>query len=155
MNIIFANGTSLEYFDAINTFPYDGSVKRKGLLVKILNPTVSLDELNALLNDTANLETITLVNDQFPVVDENGEPTGEFTTITKVLDYYIIKNSISLEDLLIEAETSESPAVYAPMLSFELWQLTYNEIQQMKTAAQAEAAEAQAVYTAMMTDTLI
>jgi len=154
MNIIFAKGTSLEYFDAINTFPIDGKVKRNGLLVKILNPSVSLDELNALLNDAANLEPITLVNDQFPVYDENGEQTG-VTTITKVLDHYIIKNSISLEDYIVQAETSESPAVYAPMLSFELWQLTYNEVQQQKTAAQAEAAEAQAVYTAMMTDTLI
>ena len=154
MNIKFANGTSLEYFDAINTFPIDGKVKRNGLLVKIINPTVSLDELNTLLNDAENTKTITLVNDKFPVYDEQGNQTG-VTTITKVLDNYIIKNSISLEDFIVQQETNESAAVYAPMLSFELWQLSYSEVQAQKTAAQADAAEAQAVFTAMMTDTLI
>lgn len=155
MNIKFSNGTEFEYFDAIHTTAIDGNTKRNAIQVKVKNPAFSLDELNALLNNAANLKTITLTNDQFPAYDSEGQPTGEFTTVTEILDNYMIKNSLKLEDLLVEPETADSPAVYVDMLTFELWQLSFSEIQQLAVAQQAETTEAQAVYTAMMTDTLI
>lgn len=117
MKIIFNNGTELEYTFALKSNEFYNNAKRECIAVKCDSATVSLDALNTILSDEANLETITLV----------GEADGQ--EIREILSNYVIKMELALKPEIVEAETSESEAVYAEVINFKLGARTYIEQQ--------------------------
>ena len=115
MNINFANGTSFEYLEAfVNEEYYNGS-NRRTLTFECMPNVISIDELNAVISNEANTQSIVLSNEE-----EN---------ITGIEDGYVLKLKCGIESRLVKAETPETPAVYEDRLIFKLGKRTYIEEQ--------------------------
>jgi len=117
MKIIFNNGTELEYTFALESKEFYKNAQRECIAFKCDSTTISLDALNAILSNEANLETITLI----------GEVDGK--EVREILSNYVIKMELTLKPEIIEAETSEKAAVYAEVINFKLGARTYIEQQ--------------------------
>lgn len=137
MNIKFLNGTNFEYLNALETEEYWGGSSRRTLTIECEPGVISVDTLNDILSNENNVADITLSN--------------EVMQAENVYSGYVLKLKCGIEPKLMSAESPEAAAVYEDKLVFKLGKRTYNE-EQYKNL---EATEAQAVYTAMMTDTLI
>jgi len=96
MKIIFNNGTELEYTFALESKEFYKNAQRECIAFKCDSTTISLDALNAILSNEANLETITLI----------GEVDGK--EVREILSNYVIKMELTLKPEIIEAETSDA-----------------------------------------------
>lgn len=129
MNIKFLNGTNFEYLNAVETEEYYNGSSRRTLTFEAAAGVISVDELNAILSDEANTQSLTLTGDEVPVLDDNGNPTGETTHAVNIYDGYVLKLKCGIENKRIAAETPETPAVYEDRLTFKLGRRTYIEEQ--------------------------
>ena len=116
MDIKFKNGTNLEYLNALETEEYFNGASRRTLTFECAVGAISVDELNTLISDEKNTSSIELSNDE----------------VTNIYDGYVLKLRCGIESKLIQAETSETPAVYEDRLIFKLGRLTYIEQQLRK-----------------------
>ena len=113
MNIKFLNGTNFEYLNAVETEDYFNGTNRRTLTFECETGIIGVDELNSVLNDEKNTQSIQL---------SNGE-------VTNIYDGYVLKLKCGIENKIIAPETPESPAVYADRLVFKLGKRTYIEEQ--------------------------
>ena len=127
MNIKFLNGTNFEYLNAVETEEYYNGASRRTLAFEAEVGVIGVDELNGILSDENNTKSITLTGDEVAILDENGNPTGETTHAVNICDGYVLKCRCGIENKLVQAETPETPAVYADRLVFKLAKRTYIE----------------------------
>lgn len=113
MNIEFANGTYFGYLDALATEERYNGASRRTLTFECAEDVISIDELNALLSDEANTKVITLTNGK----EKN------------IYDGYVLKLEVGIRNRLVQAETPDTPAVYADRLVFKLGRRTFVEEQ--------------------------
>ena len=113
MNIKLANGTAFEYIDAVETEEFYNGSSRRTLTFECAVGAISVDELNTLLSDEANTQSITLEN-----AEENA---------VNIYDGYVLKLKCGIENKLVKSETPETPAVYADRLVFKLGRRTFLE----------------------------
>ena len=132
--------TEFEYLKAIEKAEYFDDVKRRTLTVTCAQDAIDLTVLNSLLS-AENLASIQLYN------DEQG--------VTDYFDGYTIKLAVGIVREQVEPEDDASAAVYADRIVFKLGRVNFREVDAEAAAAAAERAEAQATYTAMMTNTLL
>ena len=118
---------------------YDGEMRRT-LTVTCAPAAIGLAALNDLLVED-NLGSIELHNTEMGV--------------TNYFDGYTIKLECGIKRERVQAESHDGAAVYEDRLIFKLGRVNYREVDAQMAAAAAERAEAQAAYTAMMTDTLL
>jgi len=115
MNIKLLNGKEFEYIKAVETEEYFNGASRRTLTFECAVGVIGVDQLNAVLSDEANTQSIEL---------SNGD-------VTNIYDGYVLKLKCGIENKLIQAETPETPAVYEDRLVFKLGKRTYIE-QQLK-----------------------
>ena len=127
MNIKFLNGTNFSYLNAVETEEYYNGASRRTLAFEAEVGVIGVDELNGILSDENNTKSITLTGDEVAILDENGNPTGETTHAVNICDGYVLKCRCGIENKLVQAETPETPAVYADRLVFKLAKRTYIE----------------------------
>ena len=127
MNIKFLNGTNFSYLNAVETEEYYNGASRRTLTFEAEVGVIGVDELNSILSDENNTKSITLTGDAVAIPDENGNPTGETTRAVNIYDGYVLKCRCGIENKLVQAETPETPAVYADRLVFKLAKRTYVE----------------------------
>ena len=113
MNIKFLNGTNFEYLNALETEEYFNGASRRTITFEAEVGVIGVDELNAVLSNEANTKSIEL---------SNGD-------VTNIYDGYVLKLKCGIEPKLLQAETLETPAVYADRLIFKLGKRTYIEEQ--------------------------
>lgn len=113
MNIKFNNGTGFSYLEAFETEEFYNGSSRRTLTFYCEVGAISLDELNTVLSDEANTQSITLTNEE-----EN---------VTNIHDGYVLKIKCGIENRLVQSETPETAAVYADRLVFKLGKRTYIE----------------------------
>ncbi len=118
MKIKFTNGTEFEYIDALETEEFYNGASRRTITFECAKNAISIDELNAVLSNETNTESIQLIN--------------ETENITNIYDGYILKLKCGIEKQLTKAETSENPAIYEDRLIFKLGKPTYIENQLKK-----------------------
>lgn len=116
MNIKFINGTNFEYLNALETEEFFNGASRRTLTFECAVDVIGVDELNAVLSDEKNTQSVEL---------SNGE-------VTNIYDGYVLKAKCGIENKLVQAETSEQPAVYEDRLVFKLGKRTYIEEQLYK-----------------------
>ena len=85
MTITFSNGAQLEYLDALETEEYFNGASRRTLTFKI-DPQYSVDQINTICNDEANLTSLTLSAEM-----EDGN------IVTNIYDGYVLKLKIGHE----------------------------------------------------------
>lgn len=83
--IEFGNGATLEYIEALETEEYFNGSSRRTLTFKI-DPSISVDAINAICNDEANLASLKLSN-----------ISDEYDTITNIYDGYVLKLKVGHE----------------------------------------------------------
>lgn len=127
MNIKFLNGTNFEYLNCVETEEYYNGASRRTLTFEAEVGIIGVDELNSILSDENNTKSITLTGDEVAILDENGNPTCETTRAVNIYDGYVLKCRCGVENKLVQAETPETPAVYADRLVFKLAKRTYVE----------------------------
>lgn len=84
---------------------------------------IKLDTLRNLVNDETKTQTITIVNnDPLPVIDEDGNDTGQTYIARETLEGYTVRseNCIQLKTVEVEEATYESPAVYEDKIVLQL-----------------------------------
>lgn len=140
MHKIKIANTEFEYLSAYETSENYNNEMRRTLTVTCEAGVIGLTELNALLTKD-NLASIELSNDEFGITD--------------YCDGYTIKLECGIKRVLMQAESHDGAAVYEDRLVFKLGRINYRDVDAQQAAAAAERAEAQAAYTAMMTDTLL
>lgn len=113
MNIKFANGTNFEYLNALETEEYFNGASRRTLTFECAVGAISVDGLNTVLSSEENTQSIEL---------SHGD-------IINIYDGYVLKCKCGIENKLIQAATSESPAIYEDRLIFKLGKRTYIEEQ--------------------------
>ena len=114
----FANGTEIEYLSVkTEGTEFYNNAQREVLHFELARDAANLEELDVLLSNEENLETIKLVED------------GE---VVNTLSDYLIKMKLAVEPVLVEAETAEAPARYEDRIIFKLGMLTYMEKQLRK-----------------------
>lgn len=114
MKIIFANKKELEYIEAMETSTFYDNANRRMLEISMAKDVIALDELNAILSDSANTTQIHLVNEEMGV--EN------------IYDNYEIKMELALKP--VDAGTDENgDAVKEDRIVFKLGKLTTIEKQ--------------------------
>lgn len=64
MKIIFANNKELEYINALETSTFYDNANRRMLEFTVAKDAIALDELNAILSDSANTTQLHLVNEE-------------------------------------------------------------------------------------------
>lgn len=116
MNIKFLNEINFEYLNALETEEYFNGASRRTLTFECEVEAIGIDELNKLLSNEANTQSIELSNED----------------ITNIYDGYVLKLKCGIENQLIYAETPEAPAVYEDRLVFKLGKRTYIEEQLKK-----------------------
>lgn len=118
MKVKFANGTSINYLNALETEEFWNGSQRRTLTFTCDAEEIGLDQLNSILNSQSNLENIELTN------EENG--------ITNFYDGYTIKISVGVDKEKIVEETPVAPAQYADRIVFKLGKPTFIEAQLAK-----------------------
>lgn len=114
MNIKFANGTNLEYMNALETSTFYDNANRRMLEISMAKDTIALDELNTILSDSANTTQIHLINEELGV--EN------------IYDNYEIKMELAVKP--IEVGTDENGEIIKEdRIVFKLGKLTTIERQ--------------------------
>lgn len=113
MNIKFTNGTEFKYMNALETEEYFNGASRRTLAFECEVGAISIDELNTLLSNEANIKSIELSNED----------------VTNIYDGYVLKLKCGIEKKLVKEETAENAAVYADRLVFKLGKRTYIEEQ--------------------------
>lgn len=132
MDIKFLNGTNFEYLNAVETEEFYNGASRRTLTFETEVGKISVDELNAVLSDEANTQSITLTGDAVEIINAEGNPTGETTQTVNIYDGYVLKCKCGIENRLVQSETPESAAVYEDRLVFKLARRTYIEEQLKK-----------------------
>ena len=127
MNIKFLNGTNFSYLNAIETEEYYNGASRRTLTFEAEAGVMGVDELNSIISDENNTKSITLTGDEVDVLDAEGNPTGETTQAVNIYDGYVLKCRCGIENKLVQAETSDTAAVYADRIIFKLAKRTYIE----------------------------
>ena len=115
MTIIFANNQQLPYLDAVETEEYWGGSNRRTLTFTCAADAVSVDALNAILNDSANTAALSLSNEELG--------------ITNLYEGYTMKLKIGIEPVLTQPDSPDAAAIYADRLVFKLGKPTYIEAQ--------------------------
>lgn len=64
MKIIFANNKELEYIEALETSTFYDNANRRMLQFTVSKDAITLDELNNILSDSANITQLHLVNEE-------------------------------------------------------------------------------------------
>ena len=136
LNIQFADGTAVAYRAAEEGPAFWDGADRRQLRVEFAVGTIGVDALSALCTE-GNTAHLVLTNEEMAV--------------TNAYDGYVIKTACGIEPKLTDAEAG----VYEDVIVLKLCRRTVKEADTKHAAATAEAAEAQAFYTAMMTDTLL
>ena len=136
LKIQFVDGSVVEYLVAEEGPTYWDGADRRQLRFEIAVGTIGVDALNALCTEE-NTASLLLINDEMAVAN--------------CYDGYVIKTACGIEPKLVDAEAG----TYEDIIVLKLCKRTVKEADAKETANTAEAAEAQAIYTAMMTDTLL
>lgn len=118
MTIIFANGKRVPYLEAIETEEYWGGSNRRTLTFTCVADAVSVDTLNAILNDAANTASLSLTNEELGV--------------TNLYEGYTLKLKVGIEPVQTKPDDPDAPATYADRLVFKLGKPTYIEAQLAK-----------------------
>jgi hypothetical protein len=113
MNVKFTNGKIVEYLDALETEERYEGANRRTLTFECEPDAIGIDELNRVLSDEANTATLELTNKE--------------ANITNIYEGYVLKLKLGIERKLVQAETPNTPAVYADRLVFKLGKRTYIE----------------------------
>lgn len=113
MKIKFANGTEMEYLEALETEEYFNGSNRRTLTVTA-STSASLDKLYAMLTEE-NLANITLTNEE--------------ANVSNVYDGYVLLLSCGMQSVLTAEETTDTPALYEQRLIVKLGKRTYIEQQ--------------------------
>lgn len=104
--------TDIEYLDALETEEhYNGSFRRT-LTVTCMPDAIGVDALNALMTEE-NLASVTLVNTE--------------TNASAIHEGYVLKLKVGIENKLVQAETTDTPAIYEDRLVFKMGKRTYIE----------------------------
>lgn len=118
MKAIFGNGTALKYINAIETEEYWGGSSRRTLTFTCAADAISVDELNEILSNANNLQTLAL----------ESEDLG----ITNYHEGYVLKLNVGLSKELVQPEGPDSAAAYVDRLVFKLGRPTFIEQQLAK-----------------------
>lgn len=84
---------------------------------------INLDALLILVNNPENTQTIVITNNEaFPVIDENGQETGQVYSPTETLTGYTVRSEecITFKSVEVEPATQEHPAIYADKIVLQL-----------------------------------
>lgn len=115
MTIIFANSKCVPYLEAIETEEYWGGSNRRTLTFTCAADAVSVDTLNAILNDAANTASLSLTNEELGV--------------TNLYEGYTLKLKVGIEPVQTKPDDPDAPAAYVDRLVFKLGKPTYIEAQ--------------------------
>lgn len=115
MYIQFQTGAKVGYLNALETEEFWGGSNRRVLTFTCDTEEVGVDQLNAILSEKGNLETLELVNEELGV--------------SNIYEGYTIKMNVGLTRELQAAETPEAPAQYVDRLVFKLAKPTFIEAQ--------------------------
>lgn len=119
MQIKFNNGKILNCLESLEQEEYYNGSSRRTLTVK-LDKSYSMDELNKLVSDTSNIESIKVTAD----------------TWENIYDSYTMKLRLGIEQNLVTEETPETPSVYEEVVVLKLGRPTYIERQLAKLGIQ-------------------
>ena len=140
MKIIFKNGAEVTYLNAVETEEYWGGSSRRTLTFTCAPDAVSIDALNAVLSDSANLKSIELHGEfQTQEIRDDGIKDVKIP-VTNIYENYTLKLSVGIDRVLVQPESPDSAAVYADKLVFKLGRPTYLE-QQMAALGITTAAQ--------------
>lgn len=115
MYIQFPNSAKVNYLNALETEEFWGGSNRRVLTFTCDTEEVGVDELNAILSEKGNLETLELVN----------EKQG----VSNIYEGYTIRMNVGLAREMQAVETPEAPAQYVDRLVFKLAKPTFIEAQ--------------------------
>ena len=130
MNIKFGNGKKVNYIRAFETEEYYNGSSRRTLTFECNIGAVGIDELNEILSDEKNTETIVLEGEAAPVYrnDGNGKQVIDYyETAKNIYDKYSLKLMVGVEPVKVKNETPESAALYEDRIKFKLGRRTYIE----------------------------
>lgn len=119
-NAVYRNGATVE--SAPGTRP--------GFAFTIPVDAIGYTALENLINNPDNLATIQILNNELvPVINENGEPTGQNFNYQETAQYYILQagTPIQTKYVVIQEETPETPAITEQKYILTLGQLTRAE----------------------------
>lgn len=119
VKVKFKNGKIYEGVDSLEQEEYYNGSNRRTLTVK-LDKSYSVDELNKLVSDTSNIESIKVTAD----------------TWENIYDGYTMKLRLGVEQNLVTEETPETPSVYEEVVVLKLGRPTYIERQLAKLGIQ-------------------
>ena len=139
MKAVFGNGAEVTYLNAIETEEYWGGSSRRTLTFTCAPDAVSVDALNTILSDAANIETLALHGSIPTVTEQDGAPVTVETPVTNYYEGYTMKLSLGIERVQTQPESPESAAVYEDRLVFKLGRPTYIEQQLAKLGLAAAA----------------
>lgn len=106
MKITFANGTQQDYLSAIETEEFYNGASRRTLTLTLPTDT-SLDSINAVVSNEANVQSLTLSNDE----------------VTNVYDGYVLKLELGVKPVLSNTDTN----TYTDSKILKLGKRTYTE----------------------------
>ncbi len=109
------NQSELEYIEALETEAHYNGSNRRVLTITCAADAMSVDALNAILSTEQNVAHLTLTN--------------EDANITNIIDGYVLKINVGIENMVVQEETPESPEVRGDRLVFELGKRTFIEQQ--------------------------
>lgn len=113
MYIKFANGAACNYLNALETEEFHNGASRRTLTFECAADAIGLDQLNTILSNEKNTAELTLTNEE--------------ANISNIYSGYVLKLKCGIERKLVQAETPETPAVYADRIVFKLGKRTYIE----------------------------
>ena len=129
MKIIFKNGAEVTYLNAVETEEYWGGSSRRTLTFTCAPDAVSIDALNAVLSDSANLKSIELHGEfQTQEIRDDGIKDVKIP-VTNIYEDYTKKLRVGIEPVLVQPESPDRPVLYEDRLVFKLGRPTFIEQQ--------------------------
>lgn len=139
LTITFADGTTIEALDDTTVYPSGSPSVRSRMEIHLAENEMDLEAFEALVSDEEKTQTITFVK------------TGQYTN---VFTNFCILTKVGKE-LVSVVNNNTGEASEEMHLVARLEQLTYTEQLVKANADATDEIGAQALYTAMMTDTLL
>ena len=132
MKIVFENGKELDCIDVIEREELCIGSSRYALTVMCEQDAISLDTLNAIISETANIADLLVVGTMIEEKVEHGELVQTTIPAEKNYEGYTMKLSVGIEKVLVQPESPDAAAMYADRLVFKLGRPTFIEQQLAK-----------------------
>lgn len=103
---------------------------RPGIAFTLPFDAIGVTALQTLINNPDNLRTIVIQNNELvPIVDDQGEPTGQSYHPTETVEYYILQSETPIQTkyVVVSEETPTEPAVTEQKYILTLGQITRQE----------------------------